>query len=61
MKSLKLIAISTIALVSILSNKVFSQSKPQNTITTAVPFLTITPDARHGALGSVGAATSPDV
>ncbi|MFT5878394.1 MAG: hypothetical protein ACI8SA_002261, partial [Dokdonia sp.] len=25
------------------------------------PFLTITPDARHGALGGAGAATSPDV
>lgn len=33
----------------------------QNPITTAVPFLTITPDARHGALGGAGAATSPDV
>lgn len=32
-----------------------------NPITTAVPFLTIQPDARHGALGGAGAATSPDV
>ena len=31
-----------------------------NPITTAVPFLTITPDSRHGAMGDVGAATSPD-
>ncbi len=30
------------------------------TIITAVPFLTITPDARAGAMGDVGAATSPD-
>lgn len=29
-------------------------------ITTAVPFLTISPDARSGALGDAGAATSPD-
>lgn len=29
-------------------------------ITTAVPFLTISPDARHAALGDAGAATSPD-
>ncbi|MFN6944696.1 MAG: type IX secretion system outer membrane channel protein PorV [Cytophagaceae bacterium] len=29
-------------------------------ITTAVPFLTISPDARAGALGDAGAATSPD-
>ena len=29
-------------------------------ITTAVPFLTITPDARHAGMGDAGAATSPD-
>ena len=29
-------------------------------ITTAVPFLSITPDARHAALGDAGVATSPD-
>jgi hypothetical protein len=29
-------------------------------ITTAVPFLTISPDARHAALGDAGVATSPD-
>jgi len=29
-------------------------------ITTAVPFLSITPDARAGGMGDVGAATSPD-
>ncbi len=31
-----------------------------NSISTAVPFLTITPDARAGAMGDVGVATSPD-
>ncbi len=31
-----------------------------NTITTAVPFLTISPDARGGALGDAGVSTSPD-
>jgi len=31
-----------------------------NTITTAVPFLMITPDSRSGSMGDVGAATSPD-
>lgn len=31
-----------------------------NTITTAVPFLMIAPDARAGAMGDVGVATSPD-
>jgi hypothetical protein len=32
----------------------------QNAITTAVPFLTISPDARSAALGDAGVATSPD-
>jgi hypothetical protein len=32
----------------------------QQTITTAVPFLNITPDARAAGMGDVGAATSPD-
>lgn len=31
-----------------------------NIVTTAVPFLRITPDARAGAMGDVGIATSPD-
>ncbi|HKC67110.1 MAG TPA: type IX secretion system outer membrane channel protein PorV [Bacteroidia bacterium] len=31
-----------------------------STITTAVPFLLITPDARAGGMGDVGAASSPD-
>lgn len=32
----------------------------QRAITTAVPFLAITPDARHAALGEAGVASSPD-
>src|ERR1700744_3967310 len=32
-----------------------------NAITTAVPFLTISPDARSGAMGEAGVAISPDV
>ena len=31
-----------------------------NTITTAVPFLLISPDSRSGAMGDVGVATTPD-
>ena len=38
-----------------------NQDVSYNPITTAVPFLTITPDSRHGAMGDVGVATSPDV
>jgi hypothetical protein len=32
----------------------------QNVITTAVPFLMITPDSRAGGMGDVGVATKPD-
>ncbi|MDR4987271.1 MAG: type IX secretion system outer membrane channel protein PorV [Bacteroidales bacterium] len=32
-----------------------------NTITTAVPFLMIAPDARAGALGDAGVSSSPDI
>jgi hypothetical protein len=50
--------------------QVFSQTDPigqpsqlvgqQKAITTAVPFIGITPDARHAALGDAGVATSAD-
>lgn len=36
-----------------------AQSK-LNTVTSAVPFLRITPDARSGGMGDVGIATAPD-
>lgn len=37
-----------------------SRAQQQNTITTAVPFLTISPDSRSAALGDAGVAISPD-
>ncbi len=37
-----------------------SSTSGANYISTAVPFLTITPDSRAGAMGDVGVATSPD-
>lgn len=44
------------------SFSVFSQTDDNelNAITTAAPFLMITPDARAGGMGDVGVATSPD-
>ncbi len=43
------------------SFKSYSQNySGQNTITTAVPFVNIGPDARAGGMGEVGAATEPD-
>ena len=37
-----------------------STAQPINVVTTAVPFLRISPDARSGGMGDVGIATIPD-
>lgn len=45
----------------LLINNTFGQSEQQvNVITTAVPFLLISPDARAGGMGSVGVSTTAD-
>src|SRR3954468_22981524 len=45
----------------LISKTNFAQStEPINIVTTAVPFLRISPDARSGGMGDVGIATSPD-
>lgn len=44
------------------SPRLFSQSSDEsNAIQTVVPFLTIAPDSRAGAMGDAGVATSPDI
>lgn len=45
----------------ILSVSVSAQSSINNPISTAVPSLSIAPDARAGGMGDVGAATAPDI
>ena len=37
-----------------------SQANAINVVTSAVPFLRISPDARSGGMGDVGIATTPD-
>ena len=62
MRDLKRI-LGAIGLMSIFSTALFAQSNGinrVNTITTAVPFLRIAPDARAGGMGDAGLATSPD-
>lgn len=53
-----------IAVYSQGSNPISQNQKAQqlqlNAITTAVPFMLITPDSRSGAMGDVGAGLSPD-
>lgn len=58
----KLILFTVMVICS--TGSIFSQStvigQELNAITTGVPFLTISPDARSGALGDAGVASSPD-
>jgi Type IX secretion system protein PorV len=58
----KTIGILLFILTTTTSVKVFSQgnSGELNAIQTVVPFLTIAPDSRGGAMGDAGVATSPD-
>lgn len=58
-----LLAGGVLASSSVVNAQLSSQQlagKQINTITTAVPFLLITPDSRSGAMGDVGVAISPD-
>ena len=60
--SLTVLAISFLN-VGLIAQTIFDEiatSEELNTISTSVPFLLIAPDSRAGAMGDVGAATSPD-
>jgi hypothetical protein len=61
MKRLSIFFIFSLALICSTTLKAqLGQDSTRRVITTAVPFLTITPDARAGGMGDVGVATSPD-
>lgn len=58
----KALTLGIILLFSIFVSPAWAQDDdPYNVIQTAVPFLTIAPDSRAGALGDAGVATSPDL
>ena len=57
--TLKLTAVVMLMAGSI-DNAVAQTTEPINVVTTAVPFLRISPDARSGGMGEVGIATSAD-
>ncbi|NEW82910.1 MAG: type IX secretion system outer membrane channel protein PorV [Mariniphaga sp.] len=57
---ISLLLLSSISVIAVGQSLPTGQEVRYNPISTAVPFLTITPDSRHGAMGDVGAATSPD-
>jgi Type IX secretion system protein PorV len=55
--------LTAIAVLSLVVGSLEAQSSntaPINVVTTAVPFLRISPDARAGGMGELGVATSPD-
>ncbi len=52
---------SVILLTTLSVSSVFAQTaQPINVVTTAVPFLRISPDARAGGMGDLALATTPD-
>jgi len=55
--------IALFVLLVLASEGIYGQTSTTgaNVISTAVPFLTITPDSRAGGMGDAGVATSPDV
>jgi len=59
MKNVTVKLISVILFISA-TNTAKSQADPINVVTSAVPFLRISPDARAGGMGDVGIATAPD-
>ena len=73
LKKIKILKLASLTLVVLMfSNLTFSQisntnqlggskiNDEINTVTTAVPFLLISPDSRSGAMGDAGVAISPD-
>ncbi|PCI06691.1 MAG: hypothetical protein COB73_09635 [Flavobacteriaceae bacterium] len=55
---MKNLVLAIVAIIFVIPT-IKAQDEP-NPITTAAPFLLITPDARAGGMGDVGVATSPD-
>jgi len=62
MKNKNTVLLLTVLFVSMLARYSYAQSSTvgANYISTAVPFLTISPDSRTGAMGEAGVATSVD-
>jgi hypothetical protein len=58
-KTILLVAASFLIL-GVSNLKAQTDANPINVVTTAVPFLRISPDARAGGMGDLGVATNPD-
>ncbi|TAJ12180.1 hypothetical protein DMA11_13945 [Marinilabiliaceae bacterium JC017] len=63
-KIASLMIILSVAMPDIIAQNAIDENKlggQSNIISTAVPFLNITPESRAGGMGDVGVATSPDI
>ena len=61
-KAFLLMAVMALAGVQLYAqSQILGQSLNPNVITTAVPFVSISPDARGGSMGDCGVASDPDV
>lgn len=60
MKSTALKLLTAAILFSVLGSSSYAQTNRINVVTTAVPFLRISPDARAGGMGDLAIATSAD-
>jgi hypothetical protein len=58
--SMKKVIVGSIVIICFYCSTAKAQTDAVNVVTTAVPFLRISPDARAGGMGDVGIATSPD-
>ncbi|HEV8284654.1 MAG TPA: type IX secretion system outer membrane channel protein PorV [Chitinophagaceae bacterium] len=58
--ALKFITASLLLFIFLINCDAQQRTNIQNVVTTAVPFLRISPDARSGGMGDVGVAMSPD-
>jgi len=54
-------SVKRVSLLLLAAGFVFCANAQINPVTTAIPFLRISPDARSGGMGDVGIATTPDV
>ena len=61
MKRIKVSLVGTAMMLSVLSVNAESKGDYFNPLQTAIPSLSIAPDARGGGMGDVGAATSADI
>src|SRR6476661_4552687 len=60
MKNATLKLAALVFMIGSSSTLIAQTSNSINVVTTAVPFLRISPDARSGGMGDVGIATAPD-